>query len=142
MDHLQEIKSRLPIEELVGSYVQLKKAGRSLKGLCPFHHEKTPSFIVSPEKELAYCFGCNQGGDIFKFIQLVENCDFPEAVKQLAQRAGVPLPRVPQKLHDKRLRVLEMNEAATEFFKKQLKTHEDKKDYFLNRGLTAKTLEQ
>src|SRR3989338_10409706 len=109
MDHLQEIKSRLSIEELVGSYVQLKKAGRNLKGLCPFHGEKTASFIVSPEKELAYCFGCNKGGDIFKFTQLIENCDFGEAVKLLAERTGVPLPQALPKLHNKRLRILEMN---------------------------------
>ena len=78
---VDEIKDRLPIEELVSQYVQLKKVGRSLKGLCPFHTEKTPSFIVSPEKGIAYCFGCHKGGDIFKFIEEVEGVDFNDALK-------------------------------------------------------------
>jgi len=69
LNPIQEIKDRLNIEDLVGQYVQLKKVGRSFKGLCPFHAEKTPSFIVSPERQIAYCFGCNKGGDIFSFIQ-------------------------------------------------------------------------
>ena len=76
MNHLEEIRLRINIEDLVGGYVQLKKAGRNLRGLCPFHGEKTPSFMVSPEKGIAYCFGCNQGGDIFKFTQLIENVNF------------------------------------------------------------------
>ena len=88
---VDEIKDRLPIEELVSQYVQLKKVGRSLKGLCPFHTEKTPSFIVSPEKGIAYCFGCHKGGDIFKFIEEVEGVDFNDALKLLAERTGIKL---------------------------------------------------
>ncbi|MBI4995065.1 hypothetical protein HZC21_05520 [Candidatus Peregrinibacteria bacterium] len=72
MDAINEIKSRLSIEELVSQYVQLKKVGRNYKALCPFHKERTPSFYVSPEKQLAYCFGCHKGGDQFKFIQEIE----------------------------------------------------------------------
>ncbi|MFH1012382.1 MAG: DNA primase [Candidatus Peregrinibacteria bacterium] len=140
MDHLEEIKSKLSIEELVGGYVQLKKAGRNLKGLCPFHNEKTPSFMVSPEKEIAYCFGCQQGGDIFKFTQLVENCDFGEAVKILAERTGVSLPRSLPRTHNKRLQVIEMNRMAVNFFREQLDKHQGQKDYFLKRGLKEKTI--
>lgn len=140
MDHLQEIKSRLSIEELVGSYVPLKKAGRSLKGLCPLHREKTPSFIVSPDKDIAYCFGCNQGGDIFKMTQLLENCDFPEAVKILAEKTGVRLPRTLPKIHNKRLGILEINKEATRFFQDQLNENPKKKAYFLDRGLSEATL--
>ncbi len=88
---VEEIKDRLAIEDLVGQYVQLKKVGRSLKGLCPFHTEKTPSFIVSPERGIAYCFGCNRGGDIFRFIQEMEGVDFSDALKLLAERTGVKL---------------------------------------------------
>ena len=76
MDLVDDIKSKVDIAELVSQYIPLKKAGRSFKGLCPFHNEKTPSFIVSPEKQLAYCFGCNRGGDIFRFIQEIEGVDF------------------------------------------------------------------
>jgi DNA primase len=88
---LNEIKDRLSIEDLVGQYVQLKKIGRNYKGLCPFHSEKTPSFIVSPEKQIAYCFGCNRGGDVFKFLQEVEGVDFVDAMKILAEKTGVKL---------------------------------------------------
>lgn len=90
-DIVSEIKSRLPIEDIVKQYVHLKQAGRNLKGLCPFHQEKTPSFMVSPEKQLAYCFGCHKGGDIFAFIQEVEGVDFKDAVKILADKAGIDI---------------------------------------------------
>lgn len=120
--------------------MQLKKAGRNLKGLCPFHHEKTPSFIVSPDKDIAYCFGCQQGGDIFKFTQLVENCDFGEAVKMLAERTGVPLPRVSVRTQNKRLRTIEANQAATAFFRQSLQENPAAMEYLLKRGLTPQTI--
>lgn len=91
MDVIDQIKSRLSIEEVVSRYVQLKKSGSSFKALCPFHKEKTPSFIVSPQKQLAYCFGCHKGGDIFKFIQEIESVDFPEALQVLAEQAHIEL---------------------------------------------------
>jgi len=140
MDHLEEIKLRINIEELVGSYVQLKKAGRNLRGLCPFHGEKTPSFMVSPEKGIAYCFGCHQGGDIFKFIQLIENVSFGEAVRILAEKAGVKLPRELPKSNNKRLRIIEINQWAVRFYEEQLEKHQKQKEYFLKRGLTEETI--
>lgn len=91
LDPVVEIKAKLSIEDLVKDYVQLKKAGRNFRGLCPFHQEKTPSFMVSPDKGIAYCFGCHQGGDIFKFYMAVEKVDFPEALNDLADRVGVVL---------------------------------------------------
>lgn len=121
MDPISEIKSRISIEDLVSKYVQLKKAGRHFKALCPFHQEKTPSFYVSPEKQLAYCFGCHRGGDIFKFIREVERIDFVEALKLLADRAGVELPKkfVTGK-KGKRDRLKSIHQDAAEYYQKQL----------------------
>ncbi|KKU80357.1 MAG: primase protein [Candidatus Peregrinibacteria bacterium GW2011_GWA2_47_7] len=123
MDTVEEIKSRLDIAELVGSYLPLKKAGKNFKGLCPFHQEKTPSFIVSPDKQLAYCFGCHRGGDIFRFVQEVEGIDFVSALKLLAERVGVA---VPEKFHvkglppDTRERLYQIHTVASAYFEKQL----------------------
>lgn len=142
MDHLEEIKMRLSIEELVGSYVQLKKAGRNLRGLCPFHSEKTPSFMVSPEKGIAYCFGCHQGGDIFKFIQLIESVDFPEAIDILAQKTNVVVPKKAPEIANKRLKGIEVNQSTVSFYKDQLERNKKHKDYFLDRGLTEETISQ
>ncbi|MBI5421635.1 DNA primase [Candidatus Peregrinibacteria bacterium] len=140
MDHLEEIRARIGIEELVGSYVQLKKAGRNLKGLCPFHNEKSPSFIVSPDKGIAYCFGCHQGGDIFKFTQLVENVNFPEALKILAQKTGVKLPEHAPLVANQRLKTIEINQWATQFYQEKLEANPPMKNYFLDRGLTDETI--
>lgn len=138
MNHLEEIKLRLSIEELVGSYVQLKKAGRNLKGNCPFHSEKTPSFVVSPEKGIAYCFGCNKGGDIFKFVELIENVPFPEAVSILAQKTNVKLPQNRPQLSNKRLKGIEINQATVKFYQEKL--NPVAKDYFVKRGLSDETI--
>ncbi|MBU0727846.1 DNA primase [Patescibacteria group bacterium] len=140
MNHLEEIRAKLNIEEVVGSYIQLKKAGRNLKGLCPFHNDSRPSFTVSPEKGIAYCFSCNTGGDIFKFVQLIENVEFPEAVRILADRANVPLPDFKPQAHNQRLRIIEANGSATKFFQEQL--DKDKRKYFLDRGLTEETIQK
>jgi DNA primase len=139
MNHIEEIRLRMNIEDLVGSYVQLKKSGRNLRGLCPFHGEKTPSFMVSPEKGIAYCFGCHQGGDIFKFIQTIENVSFGEAVKILADKTGVILPRELPKENNKRLKGIEINDVSVGFYEEQL-WNSRHKEYFLNRGLTEETI--
>lgn len=123
---IEEIKSRLSIEEVVARYVPLKKAGRNLKGLCPFHNEKTPSFVVSPEKQLAYCFGCHRGGDIFKFTQEMEGVEFPEALKMLAERAGVKLdtqrmdPKVMEQRKTQKTGLYRMHQDANDFFQRNL----------------------
>ena len=91
MQDTDEVKARLPIEQVVGKYVPLKKAGRVFKGLCPFHNEKTPSFTVNPERGIYKCFGCGEGGDIFDFTMKLEGLSFPEALKLLAEQAGVEL---------------------------------------------------
>ncbi|MFN8484619.1 MAG: DNA primase [Anaerolineae bacterium] len=124
MSVVDEIKARLDIVDVVGSYVQLKKSGRTFKGLCPFHSEKTASFLVNPERQTWHCFGaCGTGGDIFSFIQRAENVDFPGALRLLADRAGVEMtPRTPatQAEDDARARLYAVNSAAAQFFNSQL----------------------
>ena len=88
---VEEIKAKIPIEDLIGSYVKLEKAGKSFKARCPFHNEKTASFFVSPDRGGYYCFGCNAKGDIFSFVEQFEGLDFRGALKILAERAGVKL---------------------------------------------------
>ncbi|PJC36489.1 DNA primase [Candidatus Peregrinibacteria bacterium CG_4_9_14_0_2_um_filter_53_11] len=148
MEPIAEIKTRLSIEDLVGQYVQLKKVGRNYRGLCPFHNEKTPSFYVSPDKELAYCFGCRKGGDQFAFIQEVEGLDFREALQFLAEKAHVELPQrtpIQKKQASRRERLLELHDDATSFFEKQLwETKDGAKvlDYLKKRGLTEEIIKK
>ena len=91
-DLIDEIKSSNDIVDIVSEYVKLKRAGKYYKGLCPFHKEKTPSFSVSPDKQIFYCFGCGMGGDAIRFISKIENIDFGESVEVLADRANIKLP--------------------------------------------------
>ena len=91
-DVILEIKYRNPIEDVIAPYVSLKRAGKNLKGLCPFHNEKTPSFTVYPESNSYYCYGCGNGGDAVTFIKNIENLDYIEALKSLADRAGITIP--------------------------------------------------
>lgn len=122
MDAVEEIKARLPVEDVVSQYVELKRSGGSLKGLCPFHQEKTPSFYVTPSKGIYKCFGCGKGGDIFSFLQEIERVSFPDALKQLADQAGVALPEREPKKPSIKNRLYEANEAAQAFFSHALGT--------------------
>lgn len=148
MDSVSEIKARISIEDLVSQYVQLKKAGRHFKALCPFHKERTPSFYVSPERQLAYCFGCHKGGDHFKFIEEIEGLDFRGALQFLAEKAGVKLPQItPDEYRKKteRDRLIESHESAATYFETQLwNTEEGEKvlKYLKKRGLEEKTIKE
>ena len=89
---LEDILSRMDIVEVISGYMPLKRAGRNFKANCPFHHEKTPSFMVSPDRQIYHCFGCGESGNAFKFLMQYERLEFPEAVETLARKAGVVLP--------------------------------------------------
>jgi DNA primase len=145
-DAPEEIKARIAIEDLVSQYVQLKKVGRSFKGLCPFHSEKTPSFIVSPDKGIAYCFGCHRGGDVFKFLQEIESIDFVDAMKVLAERTGVKLEQYQQEKTvsgDEKEQLLRIHETAATFYERclwQTKDGEKVLEYLRHRGLQDATI--
>ncbi|MFA6392031.1 MAG: DNA primase [Patescibacteria group bacterium] len=117
---IEEIKTRLDIKEVIQEYIQLKKAGSNLKAVCPFHGEKTPSFMVSPEKQIWHCFGCGEGGDIFGFIQKIEGIEFPEALRILAKRAGVEITRQDPQLQNKKTRLLDICKMTASYFNKVL----------------------
>ena len=120
---VEQIKSRLSAADLIQSYVKLQKSGANFKAVCPFHSEKTPSFYVSPARDIWHCFGCGRGGDIFGFVMEIEGVEFPEALKILAQRAGVELKREDPKFRNERLKLLEILEAASEFYIHELKNN-------------------
>ncbi len=143
-DIINEIKYRNDIETAISSYVNLKRRGKNLVGLCPFHSEKTPSFTVYPENGSFYCFGCGVGGDVVTFTGLIENLDYIESVKLLAERSGVTLPQdgyddSMQKLKNK---IYDINRDTARFFHSFLMSEEGKwaLDYLLGRGLTLKTI--
>lgn len=143
-DVINEIKYRNDIETAVSRYVNLKRRGKNLVGLCPFHSEKTPSFTVYPENGSFYCFGCGAGGDVFTFTGLIENLDYIESVKLLAERSGVTLPQDGYDDSMQRLKktVYDINRDTARFFHAYLMSPEGKwaLDYFIGRGLTLKTI--
>lgn len=133
--NVEQIKERLSISEVVGSYVKLEKAGSNYKARCPFHNEKTPSFFVSPARGSYYCFGCNAKGDIFSFVEQFEGLDFVGALKVLAQRAGVELVRENPQVKNEKDRLHSVLESATEFFEKTLTVDSGAKKYLEKRGV-------
>ncbi len=137
----EEIKSRLDIVEFIQTYVRLYKAGMNFKAPCPFHGEKTPSFFVSPTRQIWHCFGgCGEGGDIFKFVMKIEGLDFPEALRLLAARAGVVLQREDPALRGERSRSHEICEHAAKIFEKNLLLSSAPKEYLKKRGMTEETV--
>ena len=146
-DIIEEVRSKNDIVDVVSQYVRLTKKGNSYFGLCPFHNEKTPSFSVTPGKQMYYCFGCGAGGNVFNFIMEYENYTFGEALKHLADRAGVELPKIEysrevrQKAQEK-AELLEINKQAAQYFYYQLRTEKGQTglDYLKNRGLSEETM--
>ncbi|OGG63730.1 DNA primase [Candidatus Kaiserbacteria bacterium RIFCSPHIGHO2_02_FULL_50_9] len=137
---VDQIKERLSIVEVVSSYVKLEKAGVNLRARCPFHSEKTPSFFVSPLRNSYYCFGCGAKGDVFSFVQAFEGLDFLGALKLLASRAGVSLPRWDPKTDDERQQLFRILEAATSFYEQGLAEDAGALLYLKERGLTETTI--
>ena len=143
-EYIEELTRRTDIVELVGSYVQLKRKGRLYGGLCPFHSEKTPSFYVYPDTQSFYCFGCGAGGDAITFAKKINSIDYPEAVKMLAARAGMPEPQEDDKTGRMRSRILSMNKEAARFFHACLNSTVEEarqaRAYWRRRGLDDKTI--
>ena len=141
---IQELQDKVDIEAVISSNINLKRRGKTLVGLCPFHNEKTPSFTVYPESNSFYCFGCGAGGDVITFVRRMENLDYIEAVKSVAQMAGVSMPEdgYDDTLSKQRMRLLAANREAARFFNSCLNDpkNRDALDYFLKRGLSKNTI--
>jgi DNA primase len=145
MDQLEEIKNKIDIVPFISEYLPLKKAGRNFRALCPFHTEKTPSFIVSPERQIWHCFGCQKGGDVFGFLMAIDNLEFPEALEVLAKRAGVKLVKSYEVSEQSKVKakIYQMNHLASEFYQYLLLNHSSGKralDYVLGRGVKRETI--
>ncbi|MCK5459916.1 DNA primase [Candidatus Parcubacteria bacterium] len=121
LSHTEEIKSKLDVVDVLQEYIKLIPAGKNFKALCPFHQEKTPSFMVSPERQSWHCFGCSEGGDIFSFVMKIEGIEFIEALKLLAKKAGVQLKPQDPKIVNRKNRLLDINELAKKFYAYLLK---------------------
>ena len=143
-EYVEEVVRRNDITDVVASYVQLRHRGRTHTGLCPFHSEKTPSFVVYPETQSFYCFGCGAGGDVITFIKKINNLDYVEAVKYLAGRAGMPMPEEDDKVGRLRSRVLSVNKETARFFYEQLNAPTEEaaaaRAYWRGRGLSDSTI--
>lgn len=141
---IEDLKFASDVEQIIGSYVTLTRKGRNLTGLCPFHSEKTPSFTVYPETQSYFCFGCGNGGDVITFIRQMENMEYMDSLRFLADRAGMTLPESSQQqgASQLRARVLEINRESAHFFHEQLLSSggRDARAYLLGRGLTSKTI--
>lgn len=140
---VEEIKARLDIVEFISSYVKLEKSGTSYRAVCPFHKEKTPSFFVTPSRQIWHCFGgCNEGGDIFKFLMKLDGLEFPEALRILAERAGVTLRSENIVQKSERERIHAINEAATQFYMARRIENAPVNEYLKNRGLLDQTIQE
>lgn len=146
-EQIEEVRSRSDIVDVIGSYVRLKRSGSGYIGLCPFHNEKSPSFSVSPGRQMYKCFGCGVGGSVFTFIMEYENYTFPEAVEYLAERAGIDLPKQEMTQEQKRqesvrLTLLDINRKAASYYYAKLKSPQGKLgyEYLTSRGLTDETI--
>src|SRR5258708_3609149 len=145
-DQVAEIKSRTDIVAIIGERIELKKAGRNYKASCPFHGEKTASFMVSPELQIFKCFGCAEAGDVFTFLEKYEGMEFPEALKYLADKAGIKLEKINLGVSSEKERLIELNSQTLKFYNYLLLNHAVGKnalEYLLkDRGLKKETIEE
>ena len=145
---LEDILSRVDIVEIISGYIPLKKAGRNFKANCPFHHEKTPSFTVSPERQIYHCFGCGESGNAFRFLMRHERMEFPEAVEILAKKAGITLPEQDRpeiaRAASLSTQIYKINELAVNFYENNLNTPNATawRNYLLNRGVKLQTIQE
>ena len=146
MDEIEEIRSKIDLVELISESLPLKRIGRNFKALCPFHAEKTPSFIVSPERQIWKCFGCNKGGDVYRFLMEMERLEFGEALRVLAKRAGIKLSSYrPTQAEAEKEKLYQVNHLASEFYHYLLLQHRIGKkalSYILQRGISKDSLAQ
>jgi DNA primase len=145
----EKVKQQADIVRVIGEYVRLKKTGQNFTGLCPFHQEKTASFSVHPVKQMYYCFGCHEGGDVFKFVMQVDKCEFPEAVRTVAEKCGIPIPRPRERSPEERREnqqrgaLVEMHRETAAFFARQLQEVQEGKvaaAYLEDRGLDREAM--
>ena len=148
-DIIEEVRMKNDIVDVVSQYVKLNRRGNTYFGLCPFHNEKTPSFSVTPSKQMYYCFGCGAGGNVYNFVMEYENYTFVEALQHLADRAGVQLPKIEysreaKEKAEKRATLLEINKLAASYFYYQLRRENGSQAYayLINRGVSEDTIKK
>jgi len=142
-EKIEEIKNAHDIVDVISEYLTVKKAGRNFKALCPFHQEKTPSFVVSPDKQIFHCFGCHEGGNVFTFVQKMENFSFVESLNHLAAKAGIAIDYVKTDVkYDDRKKLVAINKDALVFFKDKLSSNEQVLKYAKERGINEKAIEE
>ena len=142
---IDSIQEKADIVEVISRYIPLKKMGRSHKANCPFHNEKTPSFVVSQDKQIYHCFGCGAGGNVFSFIMKYENVQFPEAVEMLAEQVGVALPRGYARSEEADAlfdQLYKINDAACQYFQTTLAGNRYAMDYLASRGIGSETIKK
>lgn len=146
MDEIAQIREKIDIVSFIQEFIPLKKAGRNFRANCPFHNEKTPSFMISPERQIWHCFGCNKGGDAYSFLMEYERLEFPEALRILSKRTGIALPERPSQVsqNSKKEKIYKINHLAMEFYHYILAKHNAGKkarSYLEERGMTPKLIE-
>ena len=141
---LEEIREKCDLVEIVSAHVALRKRNKTFEGLCPFHNEKTPSFHVNPDRQFFHCFGCGVGGDVFTFVQKIENVTFAEAAEMLARRAGITIERSAdvQRQYSERERIFRANNIACAFYRSMIALSSKAKEYLVQRGLSEDTVEK